>query len=102
MATNGLFCAFVGVANFALVALAEGDDAEHVLHVELAGDEVVGQGGMDFGQHAVAQLADFIDRLAEAAAHHAGPDAIDKRLGKPGILRADDPLGQFGPPRARR
>src|SRR5436190_9494515 len=54
---------------------------------------------MNFRQNAVAQFTDLIDRLAETPTHHAGPDAVDKRLGKPRIFWADDPIGQFGSPR---
>src|SRR5207247_2201123 len=85
----------VGVADFALVAAAEGDDAEYVLDIELIGNEVIGQRRVYVWKNAIAKLANFIDRLTEAAAHHAGPRTIDKGLGKPRILRTHDPVGQL-------
>ena len=61
------------------------------------GDELPGQQVHRLRGGALAIGSHVVDRLVEAFADQFGPDAVDQRLGEPGVGRRGHPVGQDRP-----
>jgi len=61
-----------------------------------AGDELLGEVVEGFGGGAFAIAPQVVNRFVKAAAEQFRPDAIDQRLGEPGVVRSGDSIGELG------
>ena len=69
-------------------------DADQMLDVEAAGDEVLGQRVEQFGIARRIRAASVVDRVDDAASQKVGPHPIGHRAGKERIVAAGHPVGE--------